>query len=542
VIAQSSKQYMKVITMKNSLIKFSVLAIAVASLGACSSTNQRKTEADAALASEQIAAQRDALNKSLINAEKERLTAQEVQKPYLAGNSRPLARGVNMPDVLRKPTPVTALFQRGSVDLATALEQLSGAANITITATADALLPAGQFAIRTGAAVSPNTAPTRVVIQAVGQPLWTVLDDIARQSQTSWRPVAGGAEFYRVETKVFYLAAIPQSSSTNASLGRNGGSTAFESQSKTSFESKDQNLITGLTTSIKAMLTQGGTATISPESQTVVVTDTKESLDRIEVFIKDQNKAMSRRVRVLIEAIEVVDKSNSEFGVDWAVLYNTASQAAKISTVASLVGTQAASIGLTDTNGGMSNGSSVVIKALNEVGTVVNRRSFPFLTTSGRPVTQAIRTTFNYVDQVQTSSTPASSTSASSTAPTVVQKDETVGTFVTLVPTAKPDGTIFLSVSFDVTSAQPLVPFTIGSGSSGVTVQQKTIDGTGVIQEVPIRSGQTVVIGGIETQTSQNTERRLGYGVPLIAGGSDSSRITKTRMVLLVTALTEEGI
>jgi type II secretory pathway component HofQ len=117
-----------------------------------------------------------------------------------------------------------------------------------------------------------------------------------------------------------------------------------------------------------------------------------------------------------------------------------------------------------------------------------------------------------------------------------------VGTFVTLVPTAKPDGSIFLSVSFDVTSAAPLVPFTVGAGGSGVTVQQKTIDGSGVIQEVPVRSGQTVVIGGIEQNIMQSTERRLGPNAPIILGGSDSNKITKSRMILLVTAVTEEGI
>jgi hypothetical protein len=86
------------------------------------------------------------------------------------------------------------------------------------------------------------------------------------------------------------------------------------------------------------------------------------------------------------------------------------------------------------------------------------------------------------------------------------------------------------------------VPFTVGSGSSGVTVQQKNIEGSGVIQEVPVRSGQTVVIGGIEQNVLQSTERRLGPNAPIILGGSDSNKITKSRMILLVTAVTEEGI
>lgn len=183
----------------------------------------------------------------------------------------------------------------------------------------------------------------------------------------------------------------------------------------------------------------------------------------------------------------------------------------------------------------------MVVRALNEVGVVVNRRLFPFLTTSGRPVTQAIRSTFNYVDQVQATSVASSASNTNSIAPTVTQKDETVGTFVTLVPTAKPDGTIFLSLSFDQTSAQPLVPFTVGSASSSVTVQQKTIDGNGIIQEVPIKSGQSIVVGGIESMTSQNTIRRLLPNAPILAGGGDTSRVTKSRLILIVTAQAEEG-
>ena len=124
----------------------------------------------------------------------------------------------------------------------------------------------------------------------------------------------------------------------------------------------------------------------------------------------------------------------------------------------------------------------------------------------------------------------------------MTQKDETVGTFLTLVPTAKADGTIFLSVSFDVTSAEPLRPFTVGSGASAVTVQQKTINGTGTIQEVPIRSGRTEVIGGVEILNSQSTTRRLGEGVPMVLGGSDSASSTRSVLVILVTAVSEEGI
>jgi len=521
-------------------LRLALLPVVVAALAGCA--YQKGVHEDAASADAEITAKRKPAVDQIIDAERVRIAAQDVQRPYIAGNLEPLSREVAMPLALRRSVPITANFQRGSVDLQTALNQVAEASGLIITATPDALLPPGNFAPKMSGKEAPILAPTRVQMQASNVPLWKLLDDIARQADVSWRPVPTGAEFYRVETKIFHLAAIPQVATTTATLGRNGGnSNAFESQSKTGFTTKDQNLITGMKETIDALLTMSGKAVISQESQTLVVTDTAQALARVGKYVEDQNKLMSRRVRVLIESIEVTSKDNNDYGIDWNLIYKAANSAVSVTSPASLVASQVGAVGYSRPTGKLT-GSEAVIQALNEVGTVVSHRSFPFTTTSGRPVTQAIRTTFNYVDQVQATAISSSIISTNAQAPTVTQKEETVGTFVTLVPTAKADGTIFLSVSFDVTSAQPLQAFTVGSGASAVTVQQKTIDGTGVIQEVPVRSGQTVLIGGIESNTNSVSSRRMGPGLPMLLGGSDQGRNTKSRMVLLVTAVAEEGV
>lgn len=520
--------------------RLAFLPAIVATLAGCA--YQKSVQTDYAAASAEITARRQPLVDQIRASEAVRIAAQEVQKPYIAGNLVPIAREIQMPASLRKSVPITANFQRGAVDLTTALNQLAEASGLIITATPDALLPPSAFAPRMAIKDAPIQGPARVQLQASRVPLWQLLDDVARQADVSWRPVPSGAEFYRVETKIFNLAAIPQVATTSATLGRNGGqNNAFESQSKTGFTTKDQNLITGMKDTIDALLSVSGKAVISQESQTLVVTDTAQAMVRISKYVEDQNRVMSRRVRVLIESIEVTSKDDNDYGMDWDLVYKAANSAIRVTSPASLAATQVSNNSWSRSSGNMS-GSSAVIQALNEVGTVVSHRSFPFTTTSGRPVTQAIRTTFNYVDQVQATAVSSSIISTSAQAPTVTQKEETVGTFVTLVPTAKADGTIFLSVSFDVTSAQPLKAFTVGSGDSAVTVQQKTIDGTGVIQEVPVRSGQTIVIGGIESASNSVTSRRLGPGIPLLAGGSDQGRNSKSRMVLLVTAVAEEGV
>ena len=516
-------------------------AVAAALLGGCANAPQQARE-EAVQALKQVAAEQHAF-RAAAEDEKRRIAAQDVPRPYIAGRPRPLARELLMPPALRRSVPVTALFQKGPVDLELALRQISEASGILLTATADALLPAAAFAPRTTVQNAPVQPPARIVLPTEPTPLWRLLDDVARQAQLSWRPVATGAEFFRVETRVFQLAATPQVASTTASLGRNGGQNqVFESQSKTAFETKEQNQLKGFMTAVDAMLSVGGRAQLSVESQTLVVTDAPPYLQRIAGFVEEQNRIFARRVRVVLEVIEVVDRDQSELGVDWNLLYGSARRALESLSPASLTGSQAATLSLGPTAGPFA-GSTLVVRALNEVGVVVNRRFFPFLTTSGRPVTQAIRSTFNYVDQVQATSVPASSTVVTTAqAPTVTQKEETVGTFVTMVPTAKSDNTVFLSISFDLTSAQPLVPFTVGAANASVTVQQKTIDGTGFIQELPMRSGQTVLVGGLEALTAQDNNRRLGSGAPLVLGGSSAAKLTRSRLLLLVTAVAEEGV
>lgn len=531
-------------TVKNTLTYVASVVLAAAALAGCADVSKRVHD-EAATYGARIAAGQREIRDSIENSEQRRIAAQDVNKPYIAGNSVPVSREFTLPDQLRRNVVVTAMYQRGAVDLETALHQVSEASGVLLTATPDALLPAAAFAPRTGAgggAAAVVGLPPRITLPANPTPLWVLLDDVARQGALHWRVVPGGAEFYRVETRVFELAGTPQVANTSASLGRNGSGQLFESTSKTGFTTEKQDVLKGVLATVEAMLSVGGRASLSPESQTLVVTDVPDNMKKIAKYVDEQNRIMSRRVRLVLEVIDVVDKDQSEAGLDWNILYNTASRALTNVSPSTLASVAAGKLSAGPSTGPFA-GSQAVVHALNEVGVVVNRRVFPFLTTSGRPVTRALRSTFNYVDQVQATTQQGSSViNTYAQAPTVTQKEETVGTFVTMVPTAKSDGTIFLSLSFDFTSAQPLVPFTVGSAGSSVTVQQKTIDGTGFIQELPIRSGQTVIVGGLEASTSQDTNRRLAPNAPLLAGGSNATKVTKDRMLLLVTAVTEEGV
>jgi hypothetical protein len=101
---------------------------------------------------------------------------------------------------------------------------------------------------------------------------------------------------------------------------------------------------------------------------------------------------------------------------------------------------------------------------------------------------------------------------------------------------------MILSLAYDNTVLTSLNPFTVGNAQNGSTVQQKTIDGSGTVQSFPMRSGQTVVLTGISTNSERATKRRLDDFAPMVVGGSDAASRTKSTTVILVTAVAEDGI
>jgi hypothetical protein len=64
----------------------------------------------------------------------------------------------------------------------------------------------------------------------------------------------------------------------------------------------------------------------------------------------------------------------------------------------------------------------------------------------------------------------------------VSQNEETVGSFLTLLPDAPEDGQILLSVAYDNTVAQPLKTVTLGEQSSRMQIQQIII-GRNMVRE-----------------------------------------------------------
>ncbi|WP_323011414.1 hypothetical protein [Castellaniella sp.] len=477
----------------------------------------------------------------------QRRAAQEIAKPWVAGRAQPLARELSLPAALRAHVRTTLLFADGADDLRQIARRISAVTSIPVYVRPDALLPAWSFlprlAVETRSDSMDADQPPPFDLAAGPAPLPDILDRLVARLGVWWRYSQGRIEFFRTDTRVFNVRALTLDARAQASLGLGGRQAegGFISTSSTQLSSGEQDVMKTVRARIEPFLSRAGLLVAEPGAgSTVVVTDTPEVLDRIALYLDQENRALTRRVRLVFEELTVALSEQAHASLDWNLVFSGAGMAAGLAVPAFTSGAVAGSVGLGITQGSMS-GSEAIIRALGESVQLVRRSSVPMLTLNRRPVTHAVRTTFSYIDRVET--TPMSGTNGLAVpAVSVNQKEETVGSLLTLVPDAQDDGQILLSLAYDNTVAQPLKTVTFGDRENPLQLQQLTVEGNGTVQQLALQPGQPLVVSGFDRQQSESAARRLNPGLPAILGGGNRVDAQRLATLLIITAQVEEGL
>lgn len=477
-----------------------------------------------------------------------RRRAQQVGRPWIVGKAQPLAREVTLPPALRADVKTTLLFADGPLELPEIADRITAVTRIPVRVHPEALLPHDAFMPRLSTAAGAGvpavrSAPKRVYLSGTAEPLARILDRISAGLGVVWSYRDERIEFYRTQTRVFSIKALTLDAEAEASLGQNKGSTTdggFSSLSRTRLRSNDDSLFDVIRARIEPFLTRSGVVVAQPgASGTIVVTDTPDVLDQIAAYIHLENKVLTRRIRLVFEEITLATRDSAQAGMDWNLIFSSA----RIAAMASMGGSTAveagiASLGLVQ---GPFSGSEAIVAALSEAGTVVRRSSVPVLTLNRRPVTHAVRTTFSYIDRVDTTAL-SDGLGIALPSVSVSQKEETVGSLLTLLPDAQDDGRILLSIAYDNTIAQPVKTIRFGDRDNPLQLQQVTIDGNGTVQQVVLQPGQPMLISGFDRSHEEADSRRLNPGLPMLFGGSDRTASEQLITVIIVTAQVEEGI
>lgn len=474
-------------------------------------------------------------------------SAQEVNKPWIVGKSQPLSRTLTLPLALRNQVNTTLLFSDSNTDLRKIARRISKVTGIAVYVRPDALLPQSYFLpkLRTeniGLVQQNNDDYDDFEFTSGPEPLAHILDRLSSYLGVSWRYQNNRIEFYRTETRVFNVQALSLNAETDAALGlgRERESTGFVSSSNTSLKSNKQDLMQTVYAKLEPFLTQSGLIVAQTGSDSsVVITDTPEVLERIADYIQSINKSLTRRVRLVFEELTVALNEKDHASIDWNLVFSGATVAAA-GAMPALAGETSASLGLGIVRDKFA-GSEALIRSLGESVRLVRHSSVPMMTLNRRPVTHAIRTTFSYIDKIETSPITGANGLAVP-AVSVNQKEETVGSLLTLVPDVQDDGRILLSFAYDNTVAQPLKSITFGDKANPLQLQQLSIEGNGTVQQLALQPGQPLIVSGFDRAQTENTKRRLSSGLPAIFGGGDQLNTERLTTLLVITAQIEEGL
>jgi type IVB pilus formation R64 PilN family outer membrane protein len=378
-----------------------------------------------------------------------------------------------------------------------------------------------------------------------------LLDAVTARLGLSWRYQNGAIQVFYTETRFYKLYALPKaqtiksttSSGSSMTVGASatgvGGSTTTSSggtdSSTSSITTSDDISIDpskDVREALQSLLTpQVGRMAFAPSTGTITVTDTPERLQIIEDWVTAENNFRTKFVLLNVELITVKLTNSSELGVDWNLAYQNIAKNYGLglaSSFATATEAVAGSINILESSSRFS-GSQAVIKALQQQGEIVNKRTPSTSTLNMKPVSVQLGTQTGYIMQSSATSTADVGVTSSLTPGQV-----TAGFNMTLMPFIQPDNkTVLLSLAINITDLIELERKEVGQTAVETPNLSKQI----LNQEVRIQSGQTLVLSGLDTVSLQDTRAGVGSSRFFLFGGGKKTSRDREVLIALVTPI-----
>lgn len=355
--------------------------------------------------------------------------------------------------------------------------------------------------------------------------------------------VSGVINISRLTTRVFYVP-IPTTASTQTSSvgisGTTGGAngTSATTSASTSTVNSTIDPWAGMQQLISGMLTPQGKVTVNASMNTVVVTDVKQSVERISLVVARFVKQSTQSMLFKVDVIGVVSNDQNQVGINWNLVYNqlgVMAPNANISFAGANPAVNAASgnLGFTlnpPTGGvpGHWDGTKLILSALDTVGktSVVNSTFVP--ATNNKLASMAINNQVNYISSTTASAGGAVAGGAGG-APGLNASTVTTGFVLNMLPLTTDSGDIMLQFSMSNTVLNRMDVLS----SAGQTVQQPNVSGTQMAFNQRLREGATTVLSGYTRMTNINVKNSMVPDVSI--GGDHTVSQVQENMLILIT-------
>lgn len=401
----------------------------------------------------------------------------------------------------------------------------------------------GQPALNPAALTPPNYQAwgNSVDLNFNDVPLTIVLDQIAARMGISWEynPTDGAIYFSRFVTETFVLNVLPGSTTQAASVGKSSGINGFTASSSSGITTNSDTWPM-IEAQIKSMMTDKGKIAINPSTQSITVTDVKDTLSKVRAFVKEVNKSMTRQVSIKVDVLTVSLNRGSEMGLNWSAVYN------KVATIANSTGvtlnstpafagatggSMAMSVLSPAGQNGLFDGSTTLIQALQTMGNTSIVDSRRVITLNNQPAPVAVTSQLAYISGI--TAAQAATTTAPAIPPTPTTSTLTTGYLLNIYPSVVTDRELLLQLSVDISSLVRMTSFAV-SGQN-ISIQQPEVASTQFLQRAKVKMGDTVVLSGYTRKRSQLDERGTLRPDNYALGGGHNAQAATEELVILIT-------
>ena len=328
--------------------------------------------------------------------------------------------------------------------------------------------------------VQENTSPDLFMPSYSGK-LSGLLDQIASRFALWWKYKNGTISFYKMETRVFTVYALPTTSSVSASVGdmSTGANLKFWED---------------ISNTLKTILPDGANLTIIESNGTITVTAPPFTLQRIAQYINSLNDKMSRQVAISVKVLNVTLSDASSAGINFNSVFSffkKAGEKLKVTLANTTVPTGQLSMVLTPGDKHIGN-TNFVMDALNEQGKTSLVTSASVTTLNNRIAPIQIATEENYISKVETTINSDSSTTA-------IQTDKlNYGFTMEVLPRILDHGRLLVMFNLSLTQLEDMKEKSAGGDESKSTVMLPKVKTRGFTQEIAMTSGSTLLLSGFE--------------------------------------------
>ena len=346
-------------------------------------------------------------------------------------------------------------------------------------------------------------------------PLSGLLNMIALKANLNWSYEGGKIIFYKFKTRTFILHTLATESTYSANI--TSGSDGSASLQTTSTLKEWNEIGEVLKTIVK-----DGEVQLSPSTNSITVTATPKILQKVETYIKEQNRRFAKQVAVSVRVMQVSLAKSNNFGLNLTAIFNNSFNIT--STTSNTAGDGLSFAILSDTNERMA-GSSAAIKALSTQGKTSLLTSAVITARNNRVVPINNIQTFKYVSSISTLTENTNSTTE------VTPQEESVGFSMQIMPNILENGKLMLLFNMSLKELITIDTMQVGS----TVVQLPKIEQRNFMQELVMESGQTAVLTGFEKIRNDNTSEGLGKHEFTYVGGSQSTETTRDVLVVMLT-------